>query len=129
MAYPFASFGSFLFKRTERPLPESDTRWKREQPSRDQTRPLGSNKDSIVTLALGSATRSYECLFSRDRFDAFVLLVNTTAAFTDWDRPTPGTCSAYLAAVYPVGSVAVSCVDEADKIQTRIRTRVELISQ
>ena len=126
MTYPFAGFGAFLFQREEWPIFGTDSGWNRE-PSIDQSRPLGSARDSIVTLAIGSAIRSFECWLSPARYVVLAALINTTAVFTDWDRPMPNTGSAFLKNVSQIGWGAVDCRN--GNTQKRIRVRVELIGQ
>ena len=126
MAYPWAGFGSFLFQRSEQPLHDTDTGWDR-NPSVARSRPLGSATDSIVTLAVGSSVRSFECHLAPTRFATLQALVNTAATFVDWDRPTPGSQSAFLQRISRMSTLGVLCEDGATR--KRIRTLVELISQ
>jgi len=127
MSYPWAGFGTFLFARDEQPIFGSDTGWDRD-PSYSEQRPLGSAIDSIVTMALGSARRSFACYLSPDRFDALEALVNTAAAFTDWKRPTPDSRSAFLETLHPVDQyVMVVCSDGVTR--RRIQATVALVSQ
>lgn len=125
MAYPFASFGSFLFRRSESPLPETDTGWNI-NPNVSRAKILGSTVDSIVALSIGSSDRSFECLLSPTRFAALYALVNTEASFVDWERPDPDHRNAYLANVEKQGFVGVMCSDGTT--QKRIRTKVTLVS-
>jgi hypothetical protein len=124
MAYPFAGFGSIFFADDERPLETSDSNWINE-PSYARSRALGSAKDNIRTLAIGSAERSFEILMTASRYAAARALINTTATFTDWDRPTPDSRSAKLANVRFVANVGVLCSDGATR--RKIRCRWELI--
>lgn len=126
--YPFPSFGAtFLFDREEGPIYQTDTRWGRD-PSYTRSRPLGTATDSIVTIAVGSAVRQFECYLSPDRFAQLEVLMNTADSFTDWDRPTPGSRQAFLGRVSILdGDVAVRCSDGVTR--KRIRALVELISQ
>lgn len=126
MAYPWPGFSSFLFRRDEQPLFQTDTGWNR-RPSISRARPLGSATDSLVTLAVGSAVRSFECYLSPSRFAALEALVNTSEAFTDWERPTPNSQSAFLLRVTQMEWLAVLCDDGVTR--KRIRARVELVSQ
>lgn len=126
MAYPWAGFGSFLFARTEQPIFGTDMGWQR-LPSIDRSRPLGSATDSIVTTAAGSATRSFECFLSPARLAALTALVNTSATFTDWERPTPDNRAAFLRALLTIERLAVVCDDGVTR--QRFRVRIELISQ
>lgn len=126
MPYPWAGFGSFLFTREEQPLFGSDVGWQR-LPSIDRSRPLGSATDSIVTLAVGSTTRAFECYLSPSRLSTLSGLVNTSATFTDWERPTPDSRSAFLRSLMPLQKLAVVCDDGVTR--QRLRVRVELVSQ
>jgi hypothetical protein len=126
MAYPWASFGAFLFQKEERPLHGSDSGWNR-SPSVSRSRPLGASTDDIVALAIGSAERSFECHLTPSRFATLQALVNTTGTFVDWDRPTPDSRSAYLQRVTQVSWVAALCEDGTT--QRKIRTRFDLVSQ
>jgi hypothetical protein len=126
MGYPFAGFGGFIFHEDERAISETDSRWVRE-PKRDRSSPLGSARDTIVTLALGSADREFEILFEPTRFAAFEALVGTTDTFTDWTRPTPDSRSAYLARAQHLTDVSVVCADNSTR--RKVRARVSLISQ
>ena len=126
MAFPFAGFSSFLFTREEIPIFGTDLGWQR-LPSIDRTRPLGSATDSIVTTAAGSATRAFELYLDPTRLAALEALVNTTATFTDWERPTPDSRSAFLSTLLNLQRLAVKCHDGVTR--QRFRVRVELISQ
>lgn len=129
MAYPQASFGDFVFRTEERPITGTDSRWRR-QPRRDRNANLGTAADSVVTLALGSAERSYEAYFEPDRFAALEALIGVTDEFTDWDRPTPGTGNAYLDNVEAIREVAsIYTVSETDRTRRKIRAKVSLLSQ
>lgn len=126
MAFPFAGFGTFQFRREEGPLIDSDSDWVGSI-SASRTRPLGSSTDNIVVMAVGSEERQLEFLFSPDRLDMLRALVGTTATFVDWDRPVPRQRSVFLAAVEPQAQLAVVCEDGETK--RRIRTRITLLSQ
>jgi fructose-1,6-bisphosphatase/inositol monophosphatase family enzyme len=126
MGYPWAGFSSFLFTRDEIPIFGTDMGWQR-LPSIDRARPLGSATDSIVTTAAGSATRAFELYLDPTRLAALEALVNTTGTFTDWERPTPDTRSAFLRALLNLERLAVKCHDGVTR--QRFRVRVELISQ
>lgn len=126
MPYPWPSFGSFQWHRDETAIFGTDTGWNR-QPGYAQSRPLGSARDSIVTLAIGSAARKFECLLSPSRYDELAGLVNSAAFFTDWERPAPGQRFAFLANIEQRQWVAVRCSD--GETEKRIRTVVSLISQ
>lgn len=127
MSYPFAGLGSFLFDRDEHPIFSSDMGWNRARPSIDRQRPLGSATDSIVTIALGSAERSFSMYLSPDRAVELEQMVNTTADFTDWTRPEPDTRQAFLASVIRQEIVQVICTDGVTR--ARWRCSVSLVSQ
>lgn len=128
MAYPWAGFGTFLFQRDEQPIFGTDTSWGGRQPSYAQSRPLGSAIDSIVTMAIGSAQRQFECHLSPDRFDVLEALVNTSALFTDWKRPTPDSRNAVLMTLIPTDQyVTFLCSDGVTR--RRIRCTATLVSQ
>lgn len=126
MAYPWPSFSTILFQQAERPLAGSDTGWKR-TPKRDRSANLGSATDSIVTLAIGSATRSWEAHFEPDRFDALEALVGSTDTLTDWEAPVPDSRAAYLESIEKVADVAVLCTDNVTR--RKLRAKVTFISQ
>jgi hypothetical protein len=84
MPYPWPSFGAVLFRREERALEDTDTRWRR-APTYDISRPLGSSRDSAVQMAAGSSRRSWEAYFEPDRVASLEGLVGTTSELTDWD--------------------------------------------
>jgi len=126
MPYPWPSFGSFYFNREEWPIYGTDTNWNTKL-TQARSRPLGTATDSVVTLAVGSLSRSFECYLSPTRFSSLRALLNTTEAFVDWQRPTPGNQEALLSGITRLGSVRMKCSDGTTR--ERIRTRVELISQ
>ena len=130
MSYPFAGFSTLLWTREEMPLPGTDVGWVR-TPSYSRVRPLGSARDSIVTLAVGSAERSWELYLTPTRLTAHEAVVNSTATLVDWDRPVPDQRSAFLTRVEPLEFVAVACRDEGALPGTarRIRTRLTFVSQ
>lgn len=128
MPYPWPSFGSFRFSREERAIFDTDEGWER-QPAISQQRPLGSAIDSIVTLAIGSASRTFECRLTPARFTALEALLTTTALFTDWDRPTPDSRQAFLRAVTPLDRTDVLICRNDGSTPNTVRVRVELISQ
>jgi len=127
-SYPWAGFGdTWRFHRDEQPIFGTDSLWTR-APSYSQARPLGSAIDSIVTLAIGSAVRSFECHLSPTRFNELEALVNTSNDFTDWKRPTPDSRAAFLLRLTPVDpDVRFVCHDGVTR--QRIRTKVDLVSQ
>ena len=126
MPYPWPSFGSFLFARDETPIWGSDQGWRR-SPTYARRRPLGSATDSVLTLAIGSADRSFELYLSPSRLAILEALVNTSALFTDWERPTPDSRTALLSLVEPLEWLAVACTDGTT--QKRVRVNVVLVSQ
>jgi len=128
MPYPFASFGAFYFQRSEWPLDGTDSGWNYE-PKRSIRQALGSSRDDILLLAVGSQMRQFECLLSPARLATLRGLLGTTALFTDWERPTPTSFNAYLANATQTESVAVMCRDALGVTQKRLRVKVELISQ
>lgn len=127
MAYPFPGFGTFMFQRSEWPLFGTDTGWNREL-SVAQARPLGSSRDSVVTLAAGSQVRSFECLLTPTRYAELLALLNTTATFVDWERPVPNSQSAFLKTVTQSEWLRSANPDDTGT-RKRIRTRVELVGQ
>ncbi len=130
MSYPFAGFGTVLFTREEMPLPGTDVGWVR-SPTYSRVRPLGSARDSILTLAIGSAERSWELYLAPARLAALEALLNSTATLVDWDRPVPDQRSAFLTGVEPQEFVAVACRDDGSSPGTarRIRTKLTWVSQ
>lgn len=130
MSYPFAGFGTVLFSREEMPLPDTDVGWVR-SPTYSRVRPLGSARDSILTLAIGSAERSWELYLTPARLAALEALLNSTATLVDWDRPVPDQRRSFLTGVEPQEFVAVACRDDASSPGTsrRIRTKLTWVSQ
>jgi len=104
----------------------SDSGWNL-KPSYDRSTPLGSAKDSIVTLAIGSAERSFELYLSPARFSTLLALLNTQQTFTDWERPLPESRSVFVADVSQKEWVAVLCSDGTT--QKRVRVGISLVSQ
>lgn len=128
MPYPWPSFGGFRFLRNEQVLHVSDSGWSRNL-ALSQQKPLGSATDNIVTLAVGSAVRTFECYLTPSRFSTLEALVNTTALFTDWDRPTPDSRQAFLRRVNQVRRTDVRVCINNGGTPNSIRARVELVSQ
>lgn len=124
--YPWPSFGNFLFTRDESSLQRSDRGWNR-TPSYARSRALGSASDNVVTMAVGSSERSFEVYLTPARLAVLAALVNTVAAFTDWERPTPDSRDALLMKVEQREWAAVRCSDGST--QKRIRTQVTLLEQ
>ena len=125
MSYPWAGFGPLLFEGDEGPVFGSDTGWNR-VPSLDRARPLGSTRDSVVTLALGSFERSFEVYLTPTRATFLESLLATAATFTDWDRPDPDSRSALLSAFSRMELVKASCAK--DGTLSRWHCRVTLVS-
>lgn len=132
MPFPWPSFGGFRFLGVnERPIFRTDRGWNISITTSRQ-RPLGTATDSIVTLAIGSASRSFELYLTPARFATLQALVNTTALFTDWDRPDPDSRQAFLASVMQLDRTPVKVCDSngnPTRFPNRVRARVELISQ
>jgi hypothetical protein len=128
-SYPFASFGTFKFKRSEFAIMGSDRGWVL-TPTLARSRPLGSTADDIVTLAVGSMNRDYECNMEFDRFNSLRALINTTGVFTDFDRPSPVQQQAFLLNVEPLDrTVSSQKCDTVSGSHQRIRCKVTLVSQ
>lgn len=126
MAYPFAGFGGFVFKREEHIIYGTDVGWVT-SPSYDRKRTLGSARDVVTALSIGSAEREFEIYLSEERFNALHSLINTTSLFTDWKRPVPDSRQAFLAEV-TVQEEAFS-VSRSDGLFIRkVRVKVSLIS-
>lgn len=68
----------------EGPEQASDSGWNREI-SFVNTRNLGSQRDSMLQMALGSHTRSFKLFLSRARFLAFKALQGQLTTFMDWE--------------------------------------------
>lgn len=124
--YPFPSFGTFIFKKSETVLWGSDQGWVL-APSYVQVRPVGSTVDHIAATAIGSATRTFEVNLEPSRFNELQNLLNTTADFTDWDRPFPNNRSAFLTEVSPQEKTFHE--DRAGLTKPTIRVKVSLVSQ
>lgn len=126
MAYPWSGFASIVFTATEQPILGTDTGWKR-KPVRDRNPNLGSAIDSIVTLAIGSAERSWEAHFEPERLAALEALMGSTDTLTDWISPQPDSRAAYLELVDPGQSVAMICTDGSTR--RKIRAKLMFVSQ
>lgn len=128
MPFPWPSFGGFRFLGVdERPVFRTDSGWNR-RISTSRQRPLGTATDSIVTLAVGSASRAFEVHLTPARLAILEALVNTTALFTDWERPNPDSRQAFLMAVTQLDRTVVKVCSDGGT-PNRIRVRVELVSQ
>lgn len=126
-SWPFFSFGALRFRSTERPLPGTDKGWQY-SPTLARSRPLGSTRDDIVVLAVGSQTREFEALFDPDRFSSLRSLINTAGVFTDNDRPSPGQQQAFLVNVEALDRDLQSRRCDVVGAHSRIRAKVSLIS-
>lgn len=128
MSYPWPSFGAaFLFERSEQPLYGSDLGWNSQSPTIDRRRPLGSATDSIVTLAVGSAERTFEVYLTPTRARVLEALVTTTAVLTDWEKPDPDSRAAYLLSVVRLELLKSVCFDGVTL--ARWRCALHFISQ
>ena len=123
MSYPFSGFGTFLFDREEQPVFGSDLGWNRPSPSVERSRPLGSSTDSIVTLAIGSAERSFEMYLSPQRVRDLEARVTTTGLLTDWERPDPDSRQAFLVSVVRQQLLNISCWDGVTRARWRVSVR------
>lgn len=101
MPFPWPSFGSYLFRKTEQPVWGTDVGWVN-SPTTSRNRPVGSTSDVITAISIGSAERTFELWMSVTRYENLRGLMNTRALFTDWLRPIPNSRNAYLADVIPV---------------------------
>jgi hypothetical protein len=130
MPYPFASFSSFTFLRTERPIWDTDPGWQNSM-SFARNLPLGANRPTLLNLG-SQAERSFEMWMSPARVAALSGLLGITSTFTDWDRPLPTRRQAYLSAVNTTTNIAVMDNrpgDPTDTTQRRQRVRITLIAQ
>lgn len=125
--YPWPSFGAFVFKREEAILWGSDVGWIL-APSFAQNRPIGATRDNVLAISIGSRVRTFEINLEPDRQVAFEALLNTTALFTDWERPTPDSRLAYLSDVTPVDKFFHITRPGGTRTIAR-RFRISLISQ
>lgn len=125
MAYPFASYGSFVFSNDEVAIRFTDSYWN-QAPTFARSRPLGALSDNLVLLAGGSSERTFELLLAPDRFNTLSLLVGFPSTFCDWDRPTPDSRNAMLMQIEQRERVRVTCSDGVTR--WRIRTGVSLVS-
>jgi hypothetical protein len=132
MGYPWPSFGTFQFKRTETAHFETDAGWVL-APTYAQQRPIGSTVDNIIAISIGSASRTFECNLEQSRLNELQSRLNTQATFTDWVRPLPNSRPAFLTEVTPLERfIHVSkSTDPAinGTFQIEYRVRVTLISQ
>ncbi len=88
MTFLTAILGSFtLDTRYDQVVPGSDSGWNL-QPGIQQSHPLGSDRDSILTMYLGSKIRNFTLATSPARFVQLALLMTRTLTFTDWTGDT-----------------------------------------
>lgn len=120
MGYPWPSFGGFLFQRDETVIWGTDAGWEK-APTYNRQRPLGTSSDVITTLAIGSSERTFEAVFTVERFTALEGLLNTKAVFTDWGRPLPDSRNAFLSEVVPIEDVISYFPDGVPKRKRRAR--------
>lgn len=127
-SWPWHSFGTFRFKHTEAPVLGTDRGWIL-TPTLARSRPLGSARDDIAVLSVGSMTREYEAIFEYDRFNTLRALINTAGVFTDNDRPSPGQQQAFLVNVEPLDrTISVKGCD-VDGSHLRVRAKLSFVSQ
>lgn len=126
MAYPFPSFGTFLFQRDETAL-DGLGGWWQYRTNEARSAVAGALTDNIVLIAVGSATREFQCYLSPTRLNELRALLYSTGQFTDWNRPLPDSRSARLDEVIYNGSVPVLCSDGVTR--RRALTTVRLSSQ
>lgn len=93
--FPWAGFGTIRFKRHEAPIIGTDTGWNA-NPKFAESTPTGAIRNDIVTLSIGSETRSFEQYMDPDRVTAYKALINTSHVLTDFDRPSPVQRQAFL---------------------------------
>lgn len=79
-----ATLAALTIAATEGPVVGSDTGWNRDI-SIQQTRPLGTEKDVVLKMALGSHVRSFQLFLTRARFLVFYALQGTRITFVDWE--------------------------------------------
>ena len=125
--YPWPSFGSFLFKKEETAHWETDAGWVL-APTFAQARPIGSTTDNILAISIGSAVRTFEVNLTYARFNELLGRLNTTAVFTDWDRPLPTSRSAFLQEVTPLERL-IHQSPSSGKFEPEFRVRITLVSQ
>jgi hypothetical protein len=130
MPYPFASFASFTFLHTERPIWDTDPGWQNTL-SISRNLPLGAQRPTILNLG-SQAERSFDVWMSPARLAALSGLLGTTGTFVDWDRPLPGRRQAYLSGVSTTTNIATMDNrpgDPTDTTQRRQRVRITLVAQ
>lgn len=125
MPYPWPSFGGFVFRREEHIIWGTDVGWA-ESPSYSRQRPFGSETDSIISLAIGSAERQFEINLTPTRMAALRLMLNARALLTDWARPTPDSRMAFLTEITPLEEV-ISFSREATAAR-KYRVRLAFVS-
>lgn len=125
--YPWPSFGTFVFTREEAILWGTDVGWVL-APSIAQNRAIGATRDNILATSIGSRTRSFEINLKPDRQAELESFLNTTALFTDWERPTPDSRQAFLLEVTPTDKFFTSNRLTGRPAIAR-RFRISLVSQ
>lgn len=125
--YPWPSFGGFLFKREEHILYGTDSGWVL-TPSYQRAKPLGTATDVITTLSIGSRERTFEVNLSLARYTQLEAMINTTALFTDWNRPTPDSRQSFLSGISPVDP-EVASYKPVGIYNRKIRAKITLITQ
>lgn len=125
--YPWPSFGTFVFTREEAILWGTDVGWVL-SPSIAQARAIGATRDNILATTIGSRIRSFEIILKPDRQAVLEGFINTTALFTDWERPAPDSRQAFLAEVTPVDKFFTSNKLSGRPAIAR-RFRISLVSQ
>lgn len=114
-----AGFGGFTFTAEEEPEHSQDSGWVTSL-KLARAANLGSTRDSIVTLAVGSSERDFMVWLTRARYQALQALMNTVATFTDWDS-VPDSRPAFLAEVAPEQWATPTYGDAAHTVPVRVR--------
>lgn len=124
MAYPFPSFGDFLFLTEETPSWNNDTGW---QPvsSVATTAVLGGTTASPIMLGV-VFERSFEIILTPDRLRELQAMIGLRADFCDWDQPVPNARPAFLNDVAHQEEVLASKLRGDPLTRRRHRVRVEL---
>lgn len=129
MAYPWPSFGSFVFQRDESALDGIGGTWNYES-NEARSLALGAISDNIVLLGISSGKREFQCYLSPDRLISLRSLLYTTGIFTEWrtgKNVLPDSKNCRLDVVEAGDSIAVRCQDGST--QRRIITTVKLTAQ
>lgn len=114
-----AGFGGFTFAAEEEPEHNQDSGWVTSLKLARASN-LGSIRDSIVTLAVGSSEREFTVWLTRARYQVLQALMNTVATFTDWDS-APDARSAFLAEVEPQQWATPTYGDAAHTVPVRVK--------